>query len=124
MGEYDRAIATAKRLIEKKGALVDWVETKSESGAEPWKGKRPNAPQKSKVKIVFFPPDTSSRLTLQQMTGLELPKADEYGLMPTVNFVPKVGDIVERNGVALAVVGCAPLAPGGVVVLYTLWFTR
>lgn len=124
MGEYDRAIATAKRLIEKKGQTVQWRKNTGEAGSEPWKSQRPAAGTLPEVKIVFFPPDEGSRRTLQQITGVELPRADEYGLMAAVPFSPQAGDAVLRAGIGSAVVGVSPLAPGGDVVLYTLWFSR
>ena len=130
MGEYDRAIATAERMIAKKGRTVDWSKP---AVAAPQPGDKPWKPQKSdadpaepfKPKIVFFPPGEGSRATLQQITGTEVPTASEYGLMAgSVPFTPEQGDIVMRDGIALAVVGVATLKPAEEAVLHTVWFMQ
>lgn len=127
MGEYDRAIATAERLIAKKGRIVQWSKNPAaepQPGDQPWKPKRDDNPAEPvDVKIVFFPPGEGSRATLQQITGTEVPTASEYGLMAgSVPFTPEQGDLVERDGVAIAVVGVATLRPATEAVLHTVWF--
>lgn len=129
MGEYDRAIATAERMIAKKGRIVQWAKGDAEPaqpGDKPWKPTREDDPEAGvDVKIVFFPPGEGSRAVLQQITGTEVPTASEYGLMAgTVPFNPEQGDVVLRDGIALAVVGVATLRPAEDAVLHTVWFVQ
>lgn len=129
MGEYDRAVATAERLIAKKGRIVQWAKpVAADPDAKPWKPQ--DDPDAEPVppfepKIVFFPPGEGSRATLQQITGTEVPTASEYGLMAgSVPFTPEIGDIVTRDGEALPVVGVATLRPAETAVLHTVWFNQ
>jgi hypothetical protein len=130
MGEYDRAIATATRLIAKKGRVVDWSKATAaepEPGDKPWKPQPSDGPadEPFKPKVVFFPPGEGSRATLQQITGTEVPTASEYGLLAgSEPFTPEQGDIVMRDGIQLAVVGVATLRPAEDAVLHTVWFLQ
>lgn len=108
MGVYDRAIATAKRLIAKYGEVDQW---KTQGGAQ------------RDVNIAWFRPSDVGKGGLelfQAMAGTEVPTGMQVGLLAGgLDFTPNTVDTVYRQGVAQAIDKLDPIAPGGVVVL---WF--
>lgn len=127
MGVYDRQIATAKRLIEKKGRKCVWrsIDNEAPSDADkPWK---PGAVDTEDYNVsVVFLPDTRSQVEfLQALTGTDINVGEDYGLMPAVDFVPTLrAEIYDETGTTLlrTVNSLEPLAPNGDVILYTLRF--
>lgn len=121
MTVYARQIASAKRLIEKKGAKVTWRKPAdaSQDADKPWNAE-PNPPQDFPVSIAFF--DDGGRAFASLMKGTDLPTGYELGYMPAVTFEPGVGDDVIRNGEALRVAYVKPLQPDGTPILYVVGF--
>lgn len=126
MSEYDRAIATAQRLIAKKGMSVTWKQLTNGTPADPDKPWRPGATEHTDktVNIVFFPYNRENQKFLALLTGTEVPKGEEYGLMGAVDFTPTLKDTIVRNGETLAVETINLLAPAGDPVLYTIGFCK
>lgn len=126
MGEYDRAIATAQRLIAKKGMTVTWEQQENGEAPDPSKPWRPAEaePVEHEVSIVFLPYNRENQQFLSMMTGTEIPQGAEYGLMGAVDFTPNLNDTVVRNGVRLGIEKIDLLAPAGDPVLYTIGFKQ
>lgn len=124
MGEYDRAIATAQRLIAKKGMSVTWEQQTNGTPTDPGKPWRPSgaAPTEKTVNIVFLPYNRENQQFLSMLAGTEVPKGNEYGLMGAVDFEPNLKDTVVRGTQRLGIETIDRLAPNGQVVLYTIGF--
>lgn len=126
MGEYDRAIATAQRLIAKKGMSVTWEQRANGEPADPDKPWRPAAaePTNKTVSIVFLPYNRENQKFLSLLAGTEVPRGEEYGLMGAVDFEPTLKDTVLRGSQRLGVETIDVLAPSGQPILYTIGFMR
>ncbi len=126
MGEYDHAIATAQRLIAKKGQTVTWQVREngvSVDAETPWKPE--DAPVvEHQVSIVFLPYNRSNYEFLKMMTGTEVAVGKTYGLMGAVGFDPVLKDTIVRDGESMGVATIDVLAPNGQPVLYTIGFDR
>jgi hypothetical protein len=127
MGQFDRAIATAKRLIAKNGQTVTWRKTQDgvpADGAKPWKPGTTVVVDYS-VPIVFLPESRVGFEFLAMLANTEVPKGKLTGLMAApADFVPTLKDIVIRGGETYSIRTLDPLAPNGDVILYTIGFDR
>lgn len=126
MTVYARQIATAKRLINAKGAACLWrvLPDAVPDTDEPWKV-TPVAPiEYRNVKIVFLPFSRLNYEFLRQMTGTEIQIGDMYGLMAQQSFKPTITDLVIRNvdSQVFNIDKISPLAPDGTDILYTINF--
>lgn len=124
MGQFDRQIATAQRLIAKYGQDVTWqTVVEATNGAQPWKGTT-SADTPNTAKICFVPVrDNDWRKLLAYLKGTEVPSGKLAGLMAgNVPFDPKLKDIVVRDGVTLNVTNIDLISPNGQKVLYILEF--
>lgn len=126
MGQYDRQIASAKRLIAKYGQSVTWRQIRNggiNNAATPWK---PGASQvtEQSVQIAFFPYTTENKQLLRHLLGTEIPVGSLTGYMSAVNFEPTLKDTVLRDGKILSIKSIDPLAPNGQVIMYTLQFEQ
>lgn len=129
MGQYDRAIATVARLIQKYGGPNKVTWTVSVDGAlpdatKPWeKGNANETPHDCYA--VFL---TSKRVAFafqQYLSGGEIPHGKVACLIAgNVPFVPKLSDHLTRNGVTYSPEYIEPLSPGGVPLLYNIWFAK
>jgi hypothetical protein len=124
MGVFDRQIATAKRLIEKNGQVVQWhVPTPGAADpATPWKPTI-GTDVSHDVRIVFLP---ASRVNYELIRALgnapDIVGGKSYGLMAAVDFVPSKLHYVMRDGVEYRIEYIDPLAPNGEIILYTVGF--
>lgn len=128
MGEYDRSIAVALKLIKKKGQQIQWIQ-KSESiidSAKPW---NPSSGVETiyTPRMAFFPFDQGpaprgNREFLSNVGETEAFTGKFYGLMGLVNFVPNPKDVVMRDGVSLEINAIDLLSPNGQTVLWTVIF--
>lgn len=126
MAEFDRSIASAKRMIQKKGQLVQWRKLSDGIPADPSKPWLPSAGGQvdTDVYICFVPvKDRATRLFFAHMTGREVAIGSLAGLMAgDVAFEPSLKDVVIRSGVQLAIDSIDLLSPNGQKVLYTIEF--
>ena len=121
MAEYDNAIATAKRLIDRKGVSSVWRKFNVVNGAEDWNEAGAGHTDYS-VKIVYLPYNRETASLIAKLAGLtDLSTYNLYGLMAPVTFTPALRDLVispvygELRPVRLDI-----LAPGAQIVLYTI----
>ena len=130
MGEYDRAIASAKRVIAKKGEACKWHVTAPAVVADsdtPWietvDGAAPVV--HADTFIALFPLSRQFSELIRYLRGTEIVTGSLYGLMSAQSFTPAIADIVERkDGTKLGIVSIDPLAPNGDVILYTIEFKK
>ena len=123
MAAFDRAIATAQRVIAKYGQAVIWRKVNDAANtAEPWKPiESPDVDHD--VNICFVPiVDAQWRKLLQYLKDTEVPAGKLCGLMGAVDFEPKLKDVVVRDGVTLRISSIDLLSPNGQKVLYTVEF--
>lgn len=126
MGQFDRQIATAQRLIAKYGQAVTW-QTVNEGApanpAQPWKSSAA-ADTPNDATICFVPVrDNDWRKLLAYLKGTEVPSGRLAGLMAgNVSFEPKLKDVVVRDGVTLNVTNIDLISPNGQKILYILEF--
>ena len=127
MGQYDRAIATALRMVAQYGMVVTWEKPGPVTGTEanPISGE----PVEHSVSIVFLPSEANGLASmLSAIQGTEVPNGGMVGYMGAVDFVPELTDSVlgfddlplyldPKNGIER-------LAPSGVPILYILRFVR
>jgi|SRR5688572_25129759 len=126
MGQFDRQIATAVRLIAKYGQAVTWqtvVDGAPVDAGQPWKPTEA-ADTPNEATICFVPVrDNDWRKLLAYLKGSEVPVGKLAGLMAgNVAFDPKLKDIVIRDGVTLNVTNIDLLSPNGQKILYILEF--
>lgn len=123
MGVFDRQIAQAVRQISQKGQTVTWRQVRDGAGdvEQPWK---PGAAENTdvQVKIVFLPESARNLEFLRLLQGTSVPTGNLTGLMAAQTFIPKVKDIVIRDGVPMGVCSVDPLAPNGEIIMYSLRF--
>ncbi len=123
---YDRAIASALRMIEAKGQACAWHKpADADPAADSWRDVRTGDPEGPfDVSIAWFPP------ALQTMRYLAnspdgIPEGFELGYMGAVEFEPVNGERIERTtGEFVTVFNIDRLAPDGTPILYTLWVKR
>lgn len=125
MGQFDRAIETAKRLIEKNGQPVTWrklvVDTPSPSA--PWKPVSEGVNEYSTI-ICFLPLSRVGEELIRYLRGTEVTTGSVKGLMPVVDFEPSANDVVISNGNTLRIKSIDTLSPNGQIIVYTIEFDR
>jgi hypothetical protein len=126
MGQFDRQIATAQRLIAKYGQSVTWREPAEGLPADPEKpwSKTAAVPiDHAGIKICFVPAKENEwRKLLAYLKGTEVPTTKLAGLMGAVTFTPALKHIVLRDGKQLRIASIDCLSPNGQKILYTLEF--
>lgn len=124
MGVFDRQIANAIRVIQKKGQVVTWRQLSDGAPADMSKPWKPGETVETEVEVsIVFLPETQKNLEfLRLIMGTTVPTGNLTGLMAAQNFTPKVKDIVVRDGIPLGVCSVDPLAPNGDIILYSLRF--
>lgn len=123
MGQFDRQIATALRLIKKNGQPVKWrqIPTTEPDPLKPWKPVG-GAPVDRTVDICFLPLDLQNKEFLASLGNTEAAVGSFYGLMGAVSFTPNIKDVVLRDGVLLEIASIDLLSPNGQAILYTVIF--
>jgi hypothetical protein len=98
---YDRAIASALRLIEAKGEACTWRKpAPADDDADDWRDVREGEPDETDVSIAWFSPRDLGRGTmefLQAMVGGEVPEGYLIGLMGPYDFEPLATDTIVRS---------------------------
>jgi len=126
MGQFDRQIATALRLIAKYGQSVIWnsvADGVAVDPLKPWKPTEAIAVLHPDIKICFVPTnDTQWRKLLAYLKGTEVPTGKLAGLMGQVSFEPTLKDVVDRDGTILRITSIDLLSPNGQKILYTIEF--
>lgn len=126
MGEYDRSIATALRLIAQKGMSVTWTQHAQGELVDtdkPWKP-APFVPTEYTVSMVFLPKAGTNAQYLHPLPNSDVPAGDIVALMGAVDFTPQMEDMVNRDGELLRVGSIDALKPNDQVVLYTVGLFR
>lgn len=126
MARFDRAIATAERLIDRNGQLVQWrtyADGAPSDASKPWKPGQ-GGETNSDVVICFLPLDKESRELFRYLRGTnDVPTGFLQGLMKgNIAFVPALNDVVVRDGEMLRIRSIELLSPNGQKVLYTVEF--
>jgi hypothetical protein len=120
-GVYDRAIATARRLIEKYGQRCQWQKPAAPAdGAPSWRDQRAGEGPTFPVSIAWFPPGKANPM-LALIPQTEVPDHSEVGLMAAGDFEPKINDTINRFNGTSRIVHFDKLAPNGTPIMYTLY---
>lgn len=122
MADYSRAVALAKRLIDKKGQDVTLRRIQPltpRDPSKPWAG-RPAQPVDEVVTMVFldFEQNYIDGTTVQQGDLRAYLAAADATAAPTLK------DVVIRNGVKMNIVKCSPLAPAEQEIFFELQVRR
>jgi len=122
MGQFDRQIQTALRLIKKNGQQVQWLKTTEAilDTDQPWlpvgTGTTTYTPY-----ICFLPLDLQGRKFLMSLgVAPEIAVGSYYGLMGAVNFEPSKEDQIIRDGKPLSIESIDLLSPNGQKILWTI----
>lgn len=125
MGVFDRQIATAIRLINKNGELVQWIDRVATpvDPATPWLPTG-EVDTSTDVKIVFLPVGTRFLELLQIAAKSEVPVGSQKGLMAAVGFVPKIDSLIIRpsQNRQYKLKSIDTISPNGEIILYKLEF--
>jgi len=122
IGQYDRQIATALRLIAQYGMVCQWHKDTLvlDDPTKPWQGGG-GAPAVKTPSIVFIPAtDGASGFGLSKFRDGETQSFSTFGLMGAVDFEPLTTDSVYRDGQPLVISAVDVLKPNEQVVLYIL----
>lgn len=124
MARFDRAIATAERLIARNGQEVNWRIVKDAAAPDvlkPWKPGEA-ADEDKPVVICFLPIEKESRQLFTFLRGQsDVPTGYTLALMKgNVDFTPSIKDVVVRDGAILRIKSLDLLSPNGQKVLYTM----
>lgn len=122
MGQFDRQIQTALRLIKKNGQQVDWVKTEETvlNPDMPW---LPVGTIETTYRpyICFLPLDLQGRKFLMSLgTAPEIAVGSYYGLMGAVSFIPSKEDKIIRDGQSLSIESIDLLSPNRQKILWTI----
>jgi len=124
MARFDRAIATAERLIKRNGQQVTWRSTqRAEVPGKPWQQGEATDVDRT-VSICFLPINQQMKQLWHYLRGTnDVPAGNVQGLMAgNIGFEPKSDDVVLRDGETLRIKTIELLAPNGQRVLYTVEF--
>lgn len=123
--DIDRAIATAKRLIEANGQAVIWRRAlRAAPIGQPWRDVALGAPDDTPVSILWITPKLRKLAFLQLAEKIDIPNGVEEALMPAQSFEPELQDCVVVNGVAQSLYRVDPLKPNGTPIFYRLYLNR
>lgn len=125
MARFDRAIATAERLIARNGQAIKWRIVKDAAAPvqTPWKPGEAADEDKDAI-ICFLPVDKESRQLFTFLRGQsDVPTGYTLGLMKgNIDFEPSLTDVVVRDTKLLRIKSLDLLSPNGQKVLYTMEF--
>jgi hypothetical protein len=125
MGVFDRATATALRLIKKNGQSVVWRSNFDGSpidSLKPW-NKSDVTPTDNNTVIVFLPIGARvERSTQRTQESDNVFTGYQYGYMGKVSFPISIKDVVIRNGIELRIKSIDTLSPNGEQILHEIEF--
>lgn len=126
MGQFDRQIETAKRLIKKNGQLVTWrkLAATTPDASKPWLVAASTPTDYEDVSICFLPPGRVTQELIHYIKGSDVTTGNVQGLMAAQAFEPDAKDVVMRDGKTLRIKSIDPLAPNGQSILYTIEFDQ
>lgn len=121
MGQFDRQIETALRLIKKNGQQISWKRTAAilPDPDKPWLPVGDTEIEYTPF-ICFLPLDRVGKEFLQALGQSEAITGTYYGLMGAQPFAPNLKDVITRDGVPLDIASIDILAPNGQIILYTI----
>lgn len=123
MARFDRQIATALRLIQKNGQLVQWRQLQRTDDPSDPAAVIEGPPVDRNVYICFLPVDKDNKEFINYLRGTnEIKMGSLIGLMGNVPFTPDGSDYVIRDGKTLEIFNIELLSPNGQKVLYTVEF--
>lgn len=130
MGIFDRQIASAQRLIDRNGKLVDWVKLVTPNNEDnddtPWETITPDEPTATPVKIVFLPNTGATRRSLQTLPDTQIPTCSTLGYMAAQSFDPAVDDVVYKEpgqpDTRLTIEAIDTIVPNGDAILHIVYF--
>jgi hypothetical protein len=126
MGEYDRPIATAKRLIEKKGQVCTWIQhilgTPSDAD-KPWLTGNDEIVSLP-VSIVFLSANRINNEFIRALLGTEVTVGTVKGIMAGQTFEPTKKDIVIRGDKTLRIKNIDPVKPAEDAILHIIEFNE
>lgn len=124
MGQFDRQIKTALKLIAKNGQAVKWrvVRNGEADPSTPWKPALPIEVVEYDVEMCFLPISRQIRESLVFMKGSDVSTSSVMGYMGAVEFAPSLKDVVIRDGQEYRIENIDYLAPNGQNILYTVIF--
>lgn len=123
MGQFDRQIATAERLIKKYGQTVVWRQVVDAPNVDqPWKAPIQTTTEHSVV-IAFLPMTREYKEMFVFKDKTELTAGFVVGYMKgNIPFTPGPKDVVVRDGKTYDIETLDPLSPNGQLVLWTMIF--
>lgn len=121
MGIYETLGATSKRLIKKYGQQVTY-QTRSSTplpdADKPWLPSDAVS-EEQPVRMVFTKDRLDDREALRYMKDTEIVDGQINAIMAFVEgLVPKLKDVIIRNGQMLTIDNINPVSPGGVILIY------
>lgn len=122
MTEYSSAIASAKRVIAKKGDACVWRQYTVADGNNAWTENEATATFIDyPVRVVFLPYDSrTTGFTFQHVEG-DVTTFTSYALMGAVAFTPRLRDtIIRSDGTMVKPMGLDMLKPGAEIVLWQI----
>ena len=122
MTVYNREIALAVRLINKKGQTATWIKNAEiANSSQPWKTTA-GTPTTFAVKLVRLPVGNSEAEAFQTLIpGTSVPTDHERVLMAgAVPFTPELNDDVSIGGETKKVKTLNVLQPDGTPILYSM----
>lgn len=122
MARFDRAIATAQRLIKKNGQSVVWRQViDTPNPDQPWKAPT-QVVTDHPVVIAFIPMTREYKEMFVFKDKSEVTSGFVVGLMGQVPFTPGPKDVVIRNGKTYDIETLDLLSPNGQQILWTMIF--
>ena len=123
MGQFDRQIATAERLIKKYGQAVIWRQIVDIPNTDqPWKASAQTTVEQP-VTIAFIPMTREYKEMFVFKDKTEVTSGFVVGLMKgNIPFTPGPKDVVVRNGKTYDIETLDPLSPNGQQILWTMIF--
>lgn len=119
MGQYDRFVAMAKRLIAKKGVVITWTKnTAIQNSSQPWKTVAGSA-QSYQVPVVYT--SKGNPLTFL-LAGTNVAIGAPDAIMAQVPFTPEIDDTITDGPDVYVIKSIDIVQPGDVVILYKLTF--
>jgi len=125
MGQFDRQIETAKRLIAKNGQSIVWrkLGVGMPDPLMPWK-LTADTHDDYTATICFLPIGRVGQELIRYLKGTEVTTGSVRGIMRAVDFEPTANDVVIRDGKTLRIKSIDPLSPNGQIILYTIEFDQ
>lgn len=129
MGIYDRQIASALKIIRKKGASAILRKLNSTSPSnpdEPWKPSA-DAIDDTNISIVILPPLSGSGLEISFNKSIDnslIPKNLQIGLIGNNLIEPDLKDLVIINSIEYTIYKLATLAPNGESLLFVVGIAK